>query len=97
MTLPSRLTLLLTFGATLLVVIPIARVSAEQNYCEGLRQARPPNQTATKPDDEVAFDPCTMWDFGMANAVRWSVYSGMFVLIIAAASYGRDRWQAKRQ
>ena len=96
MTLPSRRTLLLAFGATLLVVIPAARVGGEQEYCRGQSRSYPEKQADTKSDEETV-DLCTGIDFGMTDAIRWSTDGGLLMLIIAAWSYSRDRRQATRQ
>jgi len=96
MTLPSRRTLLLAFGATLLIVVPCVRVGGERSYCEGLDNAHRDERIVTKAD-EVSFDSCTMIDFGMTTAIRVSFDSGVLLLIIAAWSYGRDRRQARHQ
>lgn len=90
MTLPSPRTLLLAFGATLLIVIPWARVEGERSYCEGLRSAHRDAQIASKPEG-AAIDFCTVVDFGMTDAIRWSTIGGFVLLVAAAWSYGRDR------
>jgi len=96
MTLPSRRTLLLAFGATLLIVVPYVRAQAARDYCEGLQQFQHDKQVDPKPG-EVSIDACNMWDLGITNALRWSFDGGILTIIVAAWSYSRDRRQAKRQ
>jgi hypothetical protein len=91
MTRPSLRTLGFFYVATLLIVIPLAYLSGERGYCE-TTERRAVNKAASANPEEVPFDDvCTMIDFGMTNAVHYSFLGGIVLIIVAAASYGRDR------